>query len=94
MKYGSFIYLGLSLSVGYVIWMAFRGKAAKEQKRDLAEELLRQEVERLEKPRPAQAEPDGSGLAGPSYTPEQQAAIDSAESERRLRAAMEKPHNG
>lgn len=94
MKYGSFIYLGLSLCVGYVIWMVFRGKAAKERKRDLAEEMLQAEVARLEKPRAVDPERDGSGLAGPAYTPEQQAAIDSAESERRLRAALEKSDNG
>ena len=94
MKYGSFIYLGLSLCVGYVVWMVFRAKAAKEKKRDLAEELLRHEVERIERPRVVEPERDGSGLAGPAYTAEQQAAIDSAESERRLREAMRKPENG
>ncbi len=59
-----------------------------------AEELLQAEVARLEKPRAAEPERDGSGLAGPAYTAEQQAAIESAESERRLRAAMEKRDNG
>lgn len=75
-RYSSFIFLGLSLSIGYFI---LRWMSAKKEKLRSAEDALREEIERLRQERAARGETDSaSGLEGPNYTPEERAAIERA----------------
>lgn len=79
-QYASFIFLGVSVLFGYLIWRVRSSRRSHEQKRTVAEEMLAQEIAQLEKRRGG-AQPDehdGSGLGAPSYTAEERALLDRA----------------
>jgi len=80
-KYSSFIYLGLSVMIGYVLLRVYGSK--NKQQRETAEDRLARELAEFRgthapatnQPDPAE---DASGLEGPSYTDDQRAALDAA----------------
>lgn len=82
-RYASFIFLGLTISVGYVFWRIRSTKRSNAVRRDLAEEILAREVAALEQQPSEESHEDidGSGLAGPAYTPQERAILERAASE-------------
>jgi hypothetical protein len=80
-KYSSFIYLGLSVMIGYVLLRVYGSK--NKDTRETAEDRLARELEELRAahaPAAKQADPalDASGLEGPAYTEDERAALDAA----------------
>lgn len=83
-QYSSFIYLGLSVMIGYVILRVYNSK--KKDSRETAEDRLARELDEFRRAHAPEAQapeaepppPDASGLEGPNYTPDQRAAIDAA----------------
>ncbi len=89
-EYASFIFLGLSVCIGYALWRIRVARRGTRSRRDLAEHLLEREIAELESSRSGVERPgrDGSGLSGPAYTPEEEALL------RRAREADPPRHGG
>jgi hypothetical protein len=80
-RYASFIFLGLTLVVGYAIMRAFGARW--KQERSGGEQWLEKQLAeaRAERERRRRTLDAPSGLEGPAYDPEQRAAIDRARAE-------------
>ena len=79
-QYASFIFLGVSVLIGYLIWRVRSSRRLGEEKRSVAEELLAKEIAELDAGRHAapDAEHDGSGLGAPAYTAEERNLLERA----------------
>lgn len=96
-KYFSLIALGLSLVIGYVVWRVVHRGAS--EKPGSGEEWLEEELERIRSGKPSEAkrspeaEEDGSGLAGPAYTREQQELLRRAKEDLEKNPDAESEHH-
>lgn len=90
-RYASFIFLGLTLVVGYALMRAFGAKW--KQERSGGEEWLEKQLAeaRAERERGKRTLDAPSGLDGPAYDPEQRAALDRARAEDAEPPTGEKP---
>ncbi|MDX2175626.1 MAG: hypothetical protein SF028_04060 [Candidatus Sumerlaeia bacterium] len=73
-EYASFIFLGLSLTIGYIVWRIVGTKRGGPSG-EAADDALRAELERVRK---EGAGGGASGLEGPGLSPEERAALRAA----------------